>query len=249
VHKQTKIRLFVDFVIDTERAFDLDEGQSHYLFNVMKLEHDDRIYCLDNKTGEYLCEIVSINKKSCNVRALEKVREFEQSPDIWMLFSPIKKDNTDMIIQKSTELGARRIVPTISLRSISEKVRIDRYSAQSIEAAEQCRRLDLPQIAAPATLTKLLQDWGSSRILFFMDESGNGEDIQKVFSNPEYKNKPAAILVGPEGGFSEDEFKLLRRQSFTKAVTMGSRILRAETAAISALACWQAMLGDWNNDR
>jgi 16S rRNA (uracil1498-N3)-methyltransferase len=247
VHTQNKIRIFVDTELGIGKIFRTNEDQSHYLLDVMRIGEGESIYCLDGASGEYACEIKLAGKKFCELEVIDKVRGFKPSPDIWMLFSPIKKDNTDLIIQKSTELGVRRIVPTISLRTISEKIRKDRFVAQSIEAAEQCRRLDLPQISDAVTLTKLLQEWSGSRILFFMDESGNGKDINAAFGDPELAGKPAAILVGPEGGFSQDEFSLLRRQSFARAVTLGKRILRAETAAIAALSCWQAILGDWKD--
>ena len=243
--RKSKIRLFVEQDLAKTKCFNLDEKQTHYLFNVMKLEQGDEIVCFDNKNGEFIIEIVSISKKTCSVEIVEKTKDFVLAPDISLYFAPVKKDNTDFIIQKATELGVRRIVPTITARTITEKARKDRFIAQSIEAAEQSRRVDIPEVEDAISLEKVLSSWDKKRILFFMDETLNGQDILSVFSNKEYHHQPCAILVGPEGGFSDDELKTLRKLDFAKPVSLGKRILRAETAVIAALSCWQAILGDW----
>ena len=160
------------------------------------------------------------------------------------MFAPVKKDKTDFIIAGATELGVSQIMPTITERTITERIKKERYEAQVIEACEQCRRLDVPLICNPQSLEKILKAWPQDRVLYFMDETGNGGDIQTVFKNAP-TTKAAAILVGPEGGFSENELQLLRQKSFAQAVSMGKRILRAETAVHAALACWQATCGDW----
>lgn len=155
---------------------------------------------------------------------------------------PGKKDQTDFIIQKAVELGVRRLQPVITRRTITDKVRRERFRAQGIEAAEQCRRLDVPEINEAQSLEKVLQNWDKSRRLFFMDETGHGLPVRRAFAAAA---APAAILVGPEGGFSAEELQRLRGLEFAQGVTLGPRILRAETAVAAALSCWQSLSGDW----
>ena len=152
---------------------------------------------------------------------------------------------TDFIIEKACELGIRKIVPAITEHTISDRIKTERYLAQAIEACEQCRRVDIPEISKPVGLPALLDSWNPQRILYYMDETGNGANLYQTFSR---KHQPAAILVGPEGGFSREELNLLAAQSFTQGVSLGPRILRAETAVAVSLACWQAICGDWSNN-
>lgn len=239
-----KIRLFVETNLRNNTLFSLNENQSHYLQNVMKQNIGNIIRCFDNASGEYDCEIIACGKKRCDVKVLNKTKDYYQCPDIWLLFAPVKKEQTDFIIQKATELGVRKIVPTITERTISDKVKKERFILQTIEACEQCRRVDVPEVCDAITLDKLLANWDKSCCLYFMDETGKGENITKIFSSAP---SPLAILVGPEGGFSEKELEKLRNLPYTKAVVMGKRILRAETAVVAALSCWQAMSGDWSD--
>lgn len=240
--KKAKIRLFVEEDLQNAHEITLNEKQAHYLCNVMKLSVGETLLAFDNKNGEFECEIAACNKKNCIIRVNEKNKDFAKCPDIWLMFAPVKKDQTDFIIQKATELGATRIMPVITARTIAEKIKKERFEAQSIEAAEQCRRVDLPEINEAVSLNKLLENWEESRILYFMDETGRGENILQGF-DPLLKK--AAILVGPEGGFAEEELNKLRQLSFAKSIVMGKRILRAETAVAAALSCWQAVVGDW----
>lgn len=161
-----------------------------------------------------------------------------------------QKDQTDYIIQKATELGATALVPVITSRTIADKVRTDRFRAQAIEAAEQSRRIDIPEIFEAVSFDKLLSDWDRERKLFYMDETGAGDTIFKAFSEAARQNSgKTALLTGPEGGFSEAELTALRQAAFSRGVSMGERILRAETAVAAALACWQAIAGDWHKER
>ena len=239
------LRLFVNQLIELNKRLTLDEKQTHYLANVMKAKTGDRVGVFDGKTGEYECKISEITRKSCSIEVVKKLKEFYQVPDVWLLFAPLKKDNTDFIIEKATELGARKIMPVITQRTISEKVKLERFVMQSIEASEQCGRLDLPEISDALKLEKVLKDWDKNRVLFFMDESRLGKNIIDVFEEKGLKGKSCAILVGPEGGFTEAEFAMLRKLDFVKPISLGKRILRAETAAITALSCFQATLGDF----
>jgi len=241
--KEAKIRLFITQTPTSKSSLDLTEEQSHYLINVMKCKIGDNIICCDNKNGEFLLKISSISKKQVSLSLQKKLRDFSPSPDLWLIFAPLKKDKTDFVIEKATELGVRKIIPTITEYTITNKIRKDRFVAQSIEAAEQSRRLDLPEIEDICPLHKLLENWDTSRTLYFMDETLNGTNPCETFAKKEHK---AAVLCGPEGGFSDEEAKLLRSKSFVKSVNLGPRILRAETAVVAALTCWQALCGDWN---
>lgn len=223
------------------QSVELDEKQSHYLSNVLRMGVGDTFLMFDGQSGEYEAKITEVKKKSVTAELLQKTREIGNLPDIWLLFAPLKKDKTDMVIQKATELGVSRIIPVQTAYTNSEKVRLERLKLQAIEAAEQCRRVEIPQIEQAAVLDKVLEKWDKQRILFFLDEKGAGKNIAEVM-----KNSPkAAIIVGPEGGFSQDEAKKLRAFSFVKTISLGQRILRAETAAIASLSCWQAINGDW----
>lgn len=238
----SKVRLFINKNLETNQAATLDEDQSHYLANVMRMKESDEILCFNGRDGEFECKIVRIHKKHTEIFIKEKTKDFYNVPDLWLLFAPVKKDNTDFIIQKSTELGISKIVPIITKYTNSEKVRIERFQNQAIEASEQCQRLDTPSIENAIKFEKAFENWDNDRILYFMDETKNGENIVEVFSKAK---TPAAILVGPEGGFAKEELDFLRSQKFAKAVSLGKRILRAETAVVSAISCFQALAGDW----
>lgn len=242
--KTAKIRLFVDEALAPGNQIVLPEKQSHYLQNVMKQEKGNKILCFDGKSGEYECELIECGKKACRIDVLSKTKDFYRCPDIWLLFAPVKKDQTYFIIQKATELGVGRIIPVITERTISDKVKKERFVLQAVEACEQCRRVDVPEVEEAMPMDKLFSVWDPMRRLYFMDETGNGKNIRNVFASAPV---PAAILVGPEGGFSEKELEKLRKQPYTEAVTMGKRILRAETAVAAALSCWQALSGDWTD--
>lgn len=240
-----KTRLFAHQKLDIGLLWQPDESQSHYLLNVLRLVEGDELKLFDGQSGEYIGQICTVSKKNCTIKIVKKIREMAYSPDLWLLFAPVKKDKTDFIIAGATELGVAKIVPTITKRTISERIKKERYEAQVIEASEQCRRLDLPLIEDAQSLEKILQNWPHDRTLYFMDETGKGGDILSVFQKA--STQTAAILVGPEGGFDETELNLLRQKSFACGVSMGKRILRAETAVQAAIACWQAICGDWKS--
>lgn len=241
--KNIKARLFVNENLELGATYHLGDAQSHYLLNVLRLTLQDEIKVFDGKNGEFLAQIVAVEKKSAQINILEKIREMSSSPDVWLLFAPVKKDKTDLIIAGATELGVSKILPTLTRRTICERVKTERFHAQVVEASEQCRRLDIPEVCSADSLENILKNWPQNRTLFFMDETGNGQNVLETFATD--KNLAAAVLVGPEGGFAEEELDLLRKLDFAKAVSLGKRILRAETAALAALACWQACCGDW----
>ena len=241
----SKPRLYITQELRENLEFFLADDQAHYLCNVLRLSAKSLFLAFDGKNGEFECEILKWDKKQVAARVLRQSRAFEKGADIWLLFAPVKKDRTDFIIEKATELGASKIVPVITRRTISEKIRKERSIAQAVEAAEQCRRLEVPEIEEARSPETVLKNWDKNRTLYFMDESGKGKTPAEVFINEPEKNMPAAVLIGPEGGFDDQEFELLRKQSYVRAVSLGKRILRAETAVAAALSCWQAYCGDW----
>lgn len=246
MQQKAKIRLFVESDLSSLPTILLNEAQSHYLMNVMKCKPEEKILCFDNKNGEFCAKIADISKKQIQLKIIEKTKDFIHVPDIWLLFAPLKKDNTDFIIQKATELGAKKIIPVITKNTITNHIKRERFIAQSIEAAEQSRRVDLPEISEAVSLSYVLQHWEEDRALFFMDETMNGEPIFDAFSKHSGK---AAVLCGPEGGFSAEEIENLYNKNYVKGICLGPRILRAETAAVAALSCWQAVCGDWNGEK
>lgn len=237
-------RLYISEELNLGKNVTLNENQTHYLKNVVKYTLNDTLNCFDNKNGEFLCQISTINKKNIVLTVIKKTKDFTGSPDIWLLFAPLKKDKTDFVIEKATELGCRAILPVITKHTITANIKTERYIAQSIEAAEQCRRTDLPQVIPPASLEDTLKNWEKDRILYFMDETLESQNFLDLLT--QNKSKKAAVLIGPEGGFSPEELTYLRKLPFAKGATLGPRILRAETAATAALACWQMIAGDWS---
>ncbi len=238
-------RLYVAEELDTNKTIVLNQEQTHYLKNVVKYNAGDTLSCFDNKNGDFMCEITEIGKKNITITVLSKQKGFSPCPDIWLLFAPLKKDKTDFVIEKATELGCRKIIPTITRYTITNNIKTERYAAQSIEAAEQCRRTDLPEITPPQKLEDILNNWDSSRPLYFMDETLQSRPFAEILAAE--TSTQAAILIGPEGGFSPEELTLLRNSPFAKGATLGPRILRAETAVAAALSCWQMCAGDWRN--
>lgn len=237
------IRLFVGQQLKTEAYIELSENQSHYLANVMRCRDGEQIYCFNGQNGEFLCRLEHVDKKRTQINILEQTKKPQAEPDIWLLFAPLKKDKTDFVIEKATELGVSKIQPVITRYTNTEKIKIERFITQATEASEQCGRLSVPEIAEPMTLEKLLASWDKKRVLFFLDERRQGSSAAEVFASE--KDISAAVLIGPEGGFDETEAKLLNQCPFVKNVSLGPRILRAETACLSALAVWQAVAGDW----
>lgn len=238
------IRLYIKEPLAQNKIITLDEEQTHYLKNVIRATQNTPIQCFDNQTGEFSATVISLEKKQGQIQITHQLKKYTPCPDIWLLFAPLKKDKTDFVIEKATELGCRKIQPVITQYTMTKNIRLERYIAQSIEAAEQCRRTDLPEISAPKELKEILRTWDKERPLFFMDESLQSKNFLTILKeNPSNK---AALLIGPEGGFSNEEQETLRSLTFAKGATLGPRILRAETAVAAALSCWQMISGDWS---
>lgn len=240
--KKNRIRLFTEEKLITGTKIACTVNQAHYLQNVMRVKLNDEVYIFNGKDGEFCAKLIETGKKSCVLLVTEKFKNFEPCPDIWLLFAPLKKENNDFTIQKAVELGVTKIIPVITEYTSNSKIRTERLNLQMIEAAEQCRRVDLPQAEEPIKLSDLLNNWDKGRKLLYMDETGAGNTAGELLPQC---SAPAAILIGPEGGFSEKELETLRKLPYTYGISLGKRILRAETAAISALALWQTFCGDW----
>lgn len=232
-------RLYVDQLIDPASQPIVDGAAAHYLIHVMRLKVGDPILLFDNISGEWLAVAQDIAKKSATFRIERKMREKEVVHDLWLCFAPVKKARLDFIIEKATELGIARLQPVITERTIVERVKQERLQAQIIEACEQCGRTALPILAEPIKLPQLLKNWQEDRALIFSDEAG-GVPMHQISAAA-----PAAILVGPEGGFTDKERGLLLDHPAVRRMALGPRILRAETAALAAISLWMGAQGDW----
>ena len=231
-------RLFVRQPLGDDVQVELDGGQANYLGNVLRLGAGSELLVFDGLSGEWLARISEAAKKRMTLSIERKTREAESIPDVWLGFAPVKRAQTDWLIEKATELGAARLVPVLTQRTVAERVRLDRLESIAIEAAEQCGRTRVPEIAEPMKLARFIEELDPARRLYFADESG-GDALAGTF-----REGPAAILVGPEGGFTDEE-RTLVRGSGAAAISLGPRILRAETAALAALSAYMALVGDW----
>lgn len=247
---RAKARVYVDADLAAGLSIELTGGQFHYLRHVMRLGAGDGVALFNGRDGEWLATIDGLGKSALIVVLGERLRPQRPEVDLWVAFAPIKKARTDFIVEKATELGASRLLPVITRRTEVSRVKVDRLAATATEAAEQCGRLTVPAVDGPVALDRLAADWPTDRVLLVLDETGGGRPIGEVLleSRPAASGDPVGphgILVGPVGGFEADELDGLGKLPFAVRVGMGSRILRVETAVVSALACWQALMGDW----
>lgn len=238
-----RIRLFVESSLASATAIELDAKQAHYLRNVMRAGPGDEILVFNGRDGEWRAAIAGIAKASVRLEIGARTRAQSSAPDLWLAFAPVKRGPLELIAGKACELGVSALIPVITARTNAGRVNLARLRAIAIEAAEQCGRLDTPEVRAPVDLTKLLAGWPAGRTLIVCDESGGGTPIAEALAGAD----PAAswaVLVGPEGGFEKSELEAVAKLHEVKRVGLGPRILRAETAAIAALACWQALVGE-----
>jgi 16S rRNA (uracil1498-N3)-methyltransferase len=235
------IRLHVSQPLSVNAAVAPTLDQSRYLTQVMRLKLGDALRVFNGRDGEWRCVIAEVVKKGVVLRAEEQVRPQAFGPDLELIIAVVKKSRVETIVEKAAELGAARVRLAITQRSNVEHVRLDRLDAIAIEAAEQTGRLDVPMVDDPQKLSAILDGWDPARRLMFCDETG-GAPVASAITEP----GPWAILIGPEGGFSPEERDRLRSLPFTTAVSLGPRILRADTAAIAAMTLWQAAVGDWD---
>ncbi|ABC62676.1 hypothetical protein ELI_02920 [Erythrobacter litoralis HTCC2594] len=250
-------------------AVTVDGNAAHYLGKVMRVSAGDAVILCDDATGEWACKVTDVEKRIVTLEPVEKLREREQVPDFWLCPALLKKDRFDLVLEKATELGVRAIRPVVTRRCVADKLNAERARAIVTEAAEQCARTALPELAEPVKLDSLLRDWPEDRALFFADELG-GAPAGEAFvtyseslrrQGPQAGKDPhlddqaargprlrggAALLIGPEGGFDDAERKAIRAHPQARAITLGPRILRGETAAIAATALWMGTVGDWD---
>jgi 16S rRNA (uracil1498-N3)-methyltransferase len=234
-------RLFVREPVGEGAAVTLDAAQANYLGNVLRLGAGAELLVFDGQSGEWLARIADAGKKRMTLQVERRTREPETIPDLWLAFAPVKRAQTDWLVEKATELGAARLIPVTTQRTIVDRVKLERLEAIAIEAAEQCGRTRLPEVAQPLPLARLLESRQQERTLYFADETG-GEAPATAF-----KPGAATILTGPEGGFTADERAAIRAAPNSIAISLGPRILRAETAALAALAAYMTVAGDWRS--
>jgi len=210
----------------------------------MRVKNGDAIILCDNQTGEWVLRVESVGKRTIEGIVSDHLRDREDVPDFWLCPALLKKDRFDLVLEKATELGVGEINPVLMRRCVADKLNADRANTIVTEAAEQCARTALPAVAAPQKLETLLAEWPNDRTLFFADETAGklAEPAESAFAAA---GAPAALLVGPEGGFDDAEREMLRAHAKVKPITLGPRILRGETAAIAASALWMAIAGDW----
>lgn len=237
---QSTPRLFVAAPL-APGAIRIDGAQAHYLIAVMRLRPGDPVKLFDGISGEWLAIAAHVGKRDLTLDITNQLREREHVPDLWLCAAPLKKGRIDWLVEKACELGTARVVPVLTRRTVVERLNLDRLAAHMVEAAEQCGRTAVPELAEPVKLAALLRDWPAERALFFADENGGAPALAAFREH----TGPAAILIGPEGGFDEEERAAIRALPSAVAIGLGPRILRADTAAAAAISLWMAAAGDW----
>jgi len=238
----SRIRLYLDHPLGEGQTLSLHRTQAHYLFSVMRLGPGDSLCVFNGRDGEWRATVTEAGKRGGRLTCGAQTAPQRDPPDLWLLFAPIKKARTDFIVEKAAEMGAARILPVQTDFTNSERVRQDRLQAHAVEAAEQCGGTYVPEVCDMQKLDALLSDWPGDRRLMFCDEALAGGTCVLPADG---QGQPWAVLIGPEGGFSERERARLSSLSFAHPVALGPRILRADTAAVAALALWQTACGDW----
>lgn len=238
-----KIRLFVDHALSAGAGVDLDDAKAHYLTHVMRKTEGERVALFNGRDGEWSAAIAKSGKGRCRVLVESRLRPQTQEPDLWLCFAPIKRARIDFVGEKATELGVSVLQPIVTRRTIVERVNLERLAANAVEAAESSHRLSVPDIRPPVELAKLIANWPQGRRLILCDETGAGRPMAEALRD--LPDAPSALLIGPEGGFEPDEFRLVRSLAEAVPVDLGPRLMRADTAALAALAAYQAIKGDW----
>ncbi|MDN5289722.1 MAG: Ribosomal small subunit methyltransferase [Mucilaginibacter sp.] len=238
-----KTRLYVTGDLGEGVALTLDEGQAHYLLHVLRARTGNLVSLFNGRDGGWLAEIAT-TKRGVTATCRKLVEAQHGVPDIWLAFAPVKKTPSDYLVQKAVELGAAVLQPVFTRRTIVARINEERLAANAVEAAEQSGRLSVPEIRSAISFDKLLAAWPPERRLLFCDEGGDAKSMTQAAR--ESRGGPTGILTGPEGGFDPAERAALRALPFVVPVTLGPRILRADTAALAALSVWQAVAGDWS---
>ncbi len=251
-------RLLIDAKLATGAELELTEGQARHVGTVLRLKEGDALRVFNAEDGEWRARVSARSKRGMSVRVGDKLRDARATSDLDLLFAPVKRHATDLIVEKAAELGVRRIRPVITQRTIAETVRLDRLQTIAREAAEQSERFEAPELFEPLPLAKALDGWDAARTLIYADEAG--DDANAPWGGETGRAKPIvdalaaqrpskalALLIGPEGGFTLEERRMLRSLGYVMPVSLGPRILRAETAVIAALSVIQAVWGDWRS--
>jgi 16S rRNA (uracil1498-N3)-methyltransferase len=236
-------RLFVTSKLDARAEIALDKDQAHYLGNVLRLKPGDNLLLFNGRDGEWCADLSAIGKKGAQARVTHQTRPQEAGPDLHYLFAPLKRARLDYMAQKATELGASVLRPVITRHTVAERVKTDRLLANAIEAAEQCGILRVPEVREPEKLSKLIDGWDENRLLIFADEAAPHASPLEMLKSRD--PGPLAVLIGPEGGFEREERAALLAKAFVLPISLGPRVMRADTAAVAALALVNAALGDW----
>lgn len=237
-------RLYVEAVLAARAPIACTTEQANYLLNVMRLGSEDEILVFNGRDGEWRVRLADVGKRRCALECIEKTRAQQVGPDIHYLFAPLKRARLDYMVQKATEMGVARLQPVLTRRTMAARVNDARMRSNAVEAAEQCRVLWVPEVAAPAQLDALLNSWDSTRRLVYCDESAQVDS--PITALRSIAPGPLAVLIGPEGGFDPSERAMLHKQAFTLPISLGPRTMRADTAAVAALALVNAVLGDWS---
>ncbi len=240
-NKKPRTRLYINNEFKSGDIHLIDGNQGHYLVNVLRVQLGETLKVFNGVDGEWGAEIVKVGKGKAKISIGEKLAEQTNEPDLWYLYAPVKKARVDYIIQKATELGVARIIPVVTKRTNLDRIKYDKLVANAIEASEQSGRMTVPHIEELASLEEKLEYWPDDRVLVFCDEVRHAGQMRNLPSD----FQKWAILVGPEGGFSPEEREMIKSQQNAFAVTLGPRILRADTAAVSAISLWQNYFGDW----
>jgi 16S rRNA (uracil1498-N3)-methyltransferase len=240
-------RLYIPQPLAERAAVALDAAQSHRVRHVLRLGAGAAVAAFNERDGEWLCRLVEEGRRGAALVPERQLKTAEAEPDLWLLFAPIKRARLDWLVEKATELGAAELLPVWTERTQSERLNHERLSAIATAAAEQSERLSVPQVRAAERLDTLLASWPAERRLIVCDETGGGVPIASALAD--FRHGPAALLIGPEGGFTDRELDALGKLPIVTRVGLGPRVLRAETAAVAALAVFQAIAGDWRRAR
>jgi 16S rRNA (uracil1498-N3)-methyltransferase len=241
-------RLYVPQALAAGLPISLSPATAHRLQHVLRLGIGAIVAGFNDRDGEWLCRVDALGRSGATLQAIEQRRPAQPEPDLWLLFSPIKRARLEWLVEKATELGAAALVPVVTARTQSERLNRDRLQAIAVAAAEQCERLSVPEIRGPEPLGRLLAGWPAARCLIVCDESGSGMAIATALAGFPME-APAALFVGPEGGFTETELDAFGKLPIVNRVGLGPRVLRAETAVLAALSVFQAIAGDWRGRR
>ena len=241
---KAKIRLYVNGKLEVHQEIKIQSKQLHYLTNVMRRKRDDILSIFNEVDGEFTGKIINDSKRNLTIKLLQKIKDPEKKVDIWVIFAPVKKSSTDFIIQKATELGASCLVPVITERTLTRNINLKRMQEIVIEASEQSERITIPEIKPIQKLADVICSWNKNRKIFYGDETERNQKEERCFNHQTLFNPSGAILIGPEGGFSQNEISFLKSKEFVVPINLGPRILRSETAVISGLVFWHIMNGD-----